>query len=125
MPLSQNMMGGGFSAGQVAAIQGAGGSIAAAGTTAATGTIVGYSIAIITAADGTKGVTLPASQAGDAVLVFNSSASTCKVWPPTGAAITVVGTGLGTVDAAHSLLTFKTARYTCQSGTQWFVEVSA
>lgn len=125
MPLSANMMGGGFSAGQVSAIQGASATVAAAGTTAATGTLLGVSQVIVTAADGTKGVTLPAASPGDSILIFNSAGSTLKVWPPTSAGITVVGTGLGTVDAAHSLLTFKTGRYTCFSGVQWFVEISA
>lgn len=125
MALAQNMMGGGLSAGQVSAIQGQAGSVAAAGSSQTDATLVGVGIAIITGADATKGVILPAGSPGDTVELFNNSGSTCKVWPPSGAAITVVGTGLGSSNAAHSLLTYKTGRYTCHSGTQWFANISA
>jgi hypothetical protein len=125
MALVSEMMRGGTSAGQAKALQGSGGSVAAAGSTQATGTVVTASVSIVTAADGTKGVTLPAVGPGESVILFNNSGSTCKVYPPSGAAITVVGTGLGTADAAHSLLTYKTGTYVCQSATQWFVTISA
>ncbi len=125
MAFVTEQMRGGTSAGQAKAMNGSGGSFAAAGSSASDATLITASVAIITAADGTKGVILPAVSPGESCTLFNNSGSTCKVWPPTGAAITVVGTGLGTADAAHSLLTYKTATYLCQSSTQWFVTVSA
>lgn len=118
-------MQGGCSAGQATAIGGLGGSVAAAGSAQSDATEVKASISIVTAADGTKGVILPAGSVGDEFTLFNNTASTCKVYPPSGAAISVVGTGLGTANAAHSLLTFKTGRYICQSSTQYFVIISA
>ena len=99
--------------------------LASAGSTQATGTLVGASNIIVTGADGTKGVTLPAGLPGDDCVVFNSSASTLKVYPPAGAAIAVPGTGLGTANAAFSHLTFKTVLYRCVSSTQWLPIVTA
>lgn len=125
MALVTEIMRGGTSAGQAKAMCGSGNSFAAAGSSASDATLITASTAIVTAADGTKGVILPAVGPGESVTLFNNAGSTCKVWPPTGAAITVVGTGLGTANAAHSMLTYKTVTYTCQSSTQWFALVSA
>lgn len=125
MTMAKEMMGGGFSAGQAQAAGGQALSLAALGSTQATGATVTASLVIVTAADGTKGVVLPAGQVGDEVTIFNNSASTLKVYPPVGAAIAVPGTGLGTANTAFSHLTFKVAKYVCQSSTQWFPLVTA
>lgn len=126
MALSANVMRGGFAAGQATAIGGTKfASIAAAGSVQGDGTAVATDAAIVTAADGTKGVTLPAAQPGDSVTLFNNSGSTLKVYPPTGAAIAVPGTGVGSANAAFSQLTYKTVTYLCISSTQWFPTVSA
>lgn len=125
MALATEIMGGGLSAGQAQAINGQGASIAGAGSTQATATAVNVSNAIITGADGSVGVILPAGQVGDNVTLFNNSASTLKVYPPVGAAIAVPGTGLGSANAAFSHLTYKTVTYRCQSSTQWFPTVTA
>lgn len=125
MPFASEMMRGGTSAGQAKALVGGGGSVAAAGSAQGDATLVKASVSIVTGADGTKGVILPAVGPGESCTLFNDSGSTCKVYPPSGAAITVVGTGLGTVNAAHSMLTYKTVIYTWQSATQIFANVSA
>lgn len=125
MAFITEQMGGGTSAGQAKAINGTGGSLDATGSTQTDAALVKASVTIVTGADGTKGVRLPAVFPGESCTLFNNSGSTCKVWPPTGAAITVVGTGLGSSNAAHSMLTYKTVTYTCQSATQWFANVSA
>lgn len=122
MALASELVGGGFSPGQAAAAGGAANSaVAAAGSVQGDATAVKSSIVIATGADGTKGVILPAGMVGDEMWVFNSSASTLKVYPPVGAAICVTGSGLGTVNAAHSLLTFKCAVYKILSSTQLLV----
>ena len=126
MALSANVMRGGFSAGQAVAMGGtAFSSVAAAGSTQTDATAVTSDVAIVTAADGTKGVRLPAAQPGDSVVLFNNAGSTLKVYPPTGAAITVQGTGVGSANAAFSQLTYKTTEYFCVSSTQWFGLTSA
>lgn len=125
MATANEVMRGGFAAGAAVALGGQGVSIAAAGSSQTDATAMVSSIAIVTAADGTKGVILPAGAIGDELWVFNSSASTLKVYPPVGAAVSVAGTGLGTVNAAFSQLTQKCTLYKCQSVTQWFAITSA
>lgn len=125
MAFVSEQMKGGTSAGQAKAMNGFGGTLAAVGSTAADAALVTTSVSIITGANATTGVILPAVGPGETCTLFNNSASTLKVWPPTGAAITVVGTGLGTANAAFSQLTYKTVIFTCQSSTQWFANVSA
>jgi hypothetical protein len=125
MATAKEVMGGGFPAGQANAMGGIGASIVAAGSVQGDATLVSASIAIVTAADGTKGVILPGGSVGDEIWVFNSSGSTLKVYPHTGAAISVAGTGLGTVNAAFSQLTQKCTLYKLQSSTQWFAVTSA
>jgi hypothetical protein len=125
MTMAKEMLGGGVSAGQAAAMGGQGASLAAAGSAQGDATTVLVSITIATGADGTKGVILPAGNVGDEIWIFNNSASTLKVYPPTGAAISLNGTSLGVANTAFSHLTFKSAVYKCQSSTQWFVIVTA
>ena len=124
MAMAKEVMGGGFSAGQAQALGGQNGTITAAGSTVTDATLIGASIAIISGADGSKGVVLPAGQVGDEIWLFNNSASTLKVYPNTGAGITVTGTGLGTADSVYSHLTYKTVLYKMQSATQWFIVVT-
>lgn len=113
-----------FSPGQAGALGGQYSGLVAAGSSQATGTTVSASNAVVTAADGTKAVTLK-GQPGDEVWLFNNSASTLKVYPPVGAAIAVVGTGVGTVNAAFDHLTYKAVAYKCFTSTQWVPIVSA
>lgn len=124
MAYASELVGVGMSPGTASGIGGTYNSVVAAGSTQANATPITASMAVVTAADGTKGAIL-VGQAGDEVWVFNSSASTLKVYPPTGAAIAVVGTGLGTVNAAFSQLTFKTTIYKCLTSTQWLANTSA
>lgn len=125
MATAKEVMGGGFSAGGAQALGGQASSLAALGSVQGDAALVGASITIVTAADGTKGVILPAGAVGDEIWLFNNAASTLKVYPPTGAAISVAGTGLGSANAAFSQLTQKCTLYKCQSTTQWFAITSA
>lgn len=125
MPLARNIMRGGHSAIGAQAINGTGfGSVAAAGSTQTDATVVNSDVCIVTAADGTKGVVL-AGQPGDSCEIVNNSASTLKVYPPSGAAIAVPASGMGSANAAYSHTTFAVCRYTCISSTQWIVNKSA
>lgn len=127
MAFAKEIMGGGFSAGQAAAIGGAYSSITAAGagSTNADATPITASMTIIAGADGTKGVVLPACEVNAEVWLFNNAGSTCKLWPDTGAAICVPGTGLGSVNAAFSFLTYKTAILKRVTSTQWLINITA
>ena len=125
MAFAREIMGGGISAGAARAICGQGASLAATGTVQGDAALVKASTTIVTAADGNTGVILPASKAGEWCTLFNNSGSTLKVYPPTGAAISVAGTGLGSANTAFSQLTYKSTMYICQSSTQWFAITSA
>lgn len=126
MALSKDLMGVGFPAGQATGLGGSVNvSVAAAGSTQANATAITASNVIVASADGTKGVVLPAAMPGDSVTIFNNAGSTLKVYPPSGAAIAVPGTGLGTGDASYAHTTYATATYKCLTSTQWLVNKSA
>lgn len=74
--------------------------VAATGSSQSDAALIQSSMAIVTGADGTKGVVLLGGVEGDEVWVVNDSSSTLKVYPPSGAAISVPGTGLGSANAA-------------------------
>jgi hypothetical protein len=126
MPLASELVGSGFSPGQAA---GAGGTantaLAATGSTQADAALIRAGSVIVTGADGTKGVVLPAGMVGDSVYLANSSASALKVYPPSGAAIWVPGTGAGSANASYSATANSVTEYKCVSATQWFVNKSA
>ena len=99
--------------------------VTAAGSAITDATQVKASMAIVSGADGTKGVYLQ-GDVGDEVWLFNDSASTLKVYGDTSSvAIAVPGTGLGTAGAAFSHLTYKTVIYKKVSSTQWLPQVTA
>lgn len=127
MALAREIMQGGLSAGQAKGICGGAASIAATGASSsqALAAPITTSTAIITGGDGTKSVILPAVGPGESVTLFNNSGSTVPVFPPTGAAICVPGTGLGSANASYAHTTYALCTYTCQSATQWFVNKSA
>lgn len=124
MALSKEVMGGGLSAGQAKGIGGQYTTVAAAGSVIGDATAVTASMCIVTAADGTKGVSI-AGDVGDQIVIFNNAASTLKVWPESAAAIAVNGTGLGSAAAAFSQLTYKVTVYKKVTTTQWFALTSA
>jgi hypothetical protein len=125
MAYASEVMGGGISAGQAQALGGgSNASVTAAGSASTDATLLVSSNNIVASADGTKGVILASGAVGDEVWVFNNAGSTLKVYPQSGGKICLSGTGLGTTDAAHSLLTFKAALYHRTSSTQWLVIVT-
>lgn len=125
MTLAVEMVTGGFSAGQAAAAGGQYNSFAAAGSTITDATRISSSLAVVTGADGSKGVYLQ-GQVGDEFIIFNNAGSTLKVYGDTSSvAISVGGTGLGTAGTAFSHLTYKTVRYVKVSSTQYLSIVGA
>lgn len=125
MSFPKELVQAGFAPGQATAVGGGYVATTAAGSSQTDATLITASLTVVASADGNKGVILPAVEPGSSCVVFNNSASTLKVYPPSGAAIAVNGTGLGTGNAAFSHLTYKTAMYTCLTSTQWVVNVSA
>lgn len=102
-------------------------SLAATGSVQGDAALIGSGTVQVTAADGTKGVILPAANPGESVVIVNNSGSTLKVYPPSGAAIGVPGTSFSaaTANAAYSHTTFAVVTYTCYSSTLWMVNKSA
>lgn len=110
-----------FPAGQAAANGGqCNGALVATGSTLANSTPVVVSNSIVTGADGAKGVTLPAMAPGELVLIFNNSASTLLVWPPSATvALSTPGSGMGTAGNSASLTTFRLALIVAITATQY------
>ena len=128
MPLAKELMGVGIpAAAAIVQINGVPTSLAATGSTQTDAALVGAGFVQVTAADGTKGVILPAANPGESVTIVNNAGSTLKVYPPTGAAIGVPGTSFSaaTANAAYSHTTFAVVEYKCYSSTLWTVNKSA
>ena len=124
MALAKELVGAGFSAGQAVAVGGQYAAVAAAGSAQTDATLLGAGMNMVTGADGSTGVILPAAQPGDEIWVFNNAGSTLKVYPPSGAAITVGGSSVGSANTAFSQLTYKASLYKCFTSTQWVVITS-
>lgn len=92
------------------------GTVAAAGTNAATAAVLPVTAPFIsvTAADATKGVILPASPIGTQFIIHNVANAVLKVYPPTGGNF-----NSGTTDAAVSVAAKTQARYINVDGTLW------
>ena len=121
---SEIVKAGGISPGSAAGIGGQYQAVTATGSVIGDAAGLTASMCVVAGGDGTKGVALQ-GQVGDEVWVFNNSGSTLKVWPhSSSAAIDVTGTGLGTVAAAHSLLTYKVGLYKQVTSTHWLVVVT-
>ena len=96
--------------------------VAATGSTISNSTVLGASMAVVTGADGTKGVNLPQGIPGDEQWVYNSSASALVVWPGNAnTAIEVPGTGLGSAAASVQIAARQSALYKLVTSTQWLV----
>lgn len=125
MTLAKELIGLGMPSGLASGIGGQYVSLTAAGTSQATATLVTASMVVVAGADGTKGLVLPAVEVGAEIWVFNNAGSTCPVYPDASAAIAVVGTGVGSANAAFSQLTYKLTIYKRVTSTQWLACTSA
>lgn len=124
MTLCKDIMGGGTSAGAARGIVGSTGTVAAAGSAQGSAAAIGFATGVITAADGTKGVILPTMIPGEEITIFNNANANLLVYPATGAAISVSGTGLGSANAALTVAAYKTAHFIAYSSTQIISHVS-
>jgi len=91
---------------------------AAAGSTQATATPVTSQIAVVTGADGTKGVVLPSGLKGYRVKVVNSGTATLKVYPATGDSAAI---NAGAADAAYLLGPGADVEFVYTSKTQVYI----
>lgn len=96
MSTAADIMGGGFSAGQAAAIGGqVSDTMTGAGTTQATGTAITASVSVFTTVTASTGGTLTDSMIGDQYDILNLGASTLTVYPPSGGRINQISTNGG------------------------------
>jgi hypothetical protein len=104
-------------------LDGAAAAVAAAGSAQGDAAAITAKVNVISAADGTKGVVLPAGD-GDcpAVFVLYSSVVTnaCKVYPPTGGSINAAS-----ANAAFSMTAQKPTLFVRVSSLQWLALLSA
>lgn len=92
-------------------------SVAAAGSTLTDAAQVYPGFTVVTAADGTKGIKLPAvPTAGTVVIIKGNANAVLKVWPDAAATINAVGSN-GAISLASGLIP---AIFIASSTTQWF-----
>lgn len=70
---------------------------------------------LVSAADGTKGVILPANAAGKRVEIKNNTAAILKVYPATSGAINALS-----ANAAISMASLSSAAFVSYDGTTWY-----
>jgi hypothetical protein len=89
--------------------------VAAAGTTAADAGVLTTGFTLVSAADATKGVVLPAAAAGKVVIIKNGAAAVLKIWPATGDAINAIA-----VDSAFSVASLVSLMLVAYDATTWY-----
>lgn len=90
--------------------------VAAAGTTAANaGVLVASTFHLVTGADDTKGVVLPAAAAGAWVVIKVADGADLKVWPATGDGINAIA-----VDSALTVVDDVCFLMWALDGTTWY-----
>lgn len=89
--------------------------VAAAGSTQADAASVKEGFTRVTGADATKGVVLPAAEAGTRVLLKNGAAAALKVYPASGDAINA-----GAANAAFTVPASTSVTLVAEDATTWY-----
>jgi len=89
--------------------------VAAAGSTQANAAAVSDGFTLVSGADGTKGVVLPAAIAGRTVILKNNTAAVLKVWPASGDGINAI-----TVDSNFTMTNLTACMYVAYDSTTWY-----
>jgi hypothetical protein len=89
--------------------------VAAAGSTQANAAAVSDGFTLVSAADGTKGVVLPAAIAGRTVILKNNAAAVLKVWPASGDAINAIA-----ADSNFTMTNLTACMYVAYDSTTWY-----
>lgn len=93
------------------------GTVAAAGSTVSDATQLSAGLTVVTGADGTKGVKLPATPSpGTMVFIKGATAGVLKVWPDAAATINAIGSN-GAISLASGAIP---AIFIAYSPTQWY-----
>jgi hypothetical protein len=89
--------------------------VAATGSTQANAAAVSDGFTLVSAADGTKGVRLPAAIAGRTVILKNNAAAVLKVWPSSGDAINAIA-----ADSNFTMTNLTACMYVAYDSTTWY-----
>ena len=89
--------------------------VAATGSTQTDAASVSDGLTLVTAADGTKGIKLPAAVAGRTVILKNGAAAILKVWPASGDGINAI-----TVDSNYVLAANTSSLLIAYDATTWY-----
>ena len=125
MPYARELLGANFSVPEAAGLCGFETDVNAAGSVQGDAASITTSMSMVAGADGTKGVILPAAVAGDEMWIFNNSASALKVYPDSGAAISIAGSGLGAANTALSVAAYKSAIFRRFTSVQWVAVITS
>jgi hypothetical protein len=91
--------------------------VAATGSVLADAAQLSTGFTVVTAADGTKGVKLPATPtAGAVVIIKGTAAAVLKVWPDAAATINAIGSN-GAISLASGAIP---AIFIAKTSTQWY-----
>lgn len=89
--------------------------VAATGSTQSDAASVSDGLTLVTAADGTKGIKLPAAVAGRTVILKNGAAAILKVWPASGDGINAIA-----VDSNYVLAANTSSLLVAYDATTWY-----
>lgn len=89
--------------------------VAATGSTQTDAASVSDGLTLVTAADGTKGIKLPAAIAGRTVILKNGAAAILKVWPASGDGINAIA-----VDSNYVLAANTSSLLVAYDATTWY-----
>jgi hypothetical protein len=89
--------------------------VAATGSTQSDAASVSDGFTLVSAADATKGVKLPAAVAGRTVILKNNANAVLKVWPATGDGINAI-----TVDSNYVLAAYTSSLLVAYDSTTWY-----
>jgi len=89
--------------------------VAAAGSTQANAAAVSDGFTLVSAADGTKGVVLPAAVAGRTVILKNNANAVLKVWPASGDAVNAIA-----ADSNYVLAAYTSSLLVAYDSTTWY-----
>lgn len=122
MALAKQIMGGGLSAGQAKAIAGSTATaLSGAGTALATGTAINSAFNVFTTVASGTGGTLPSTEAGDSLWVFNNTGvNALTVYPDSGSTINQLSANIGILLSPYTGVIFSRV-----SSTGWIANLSA
>jgi hypothetical protein len=89
--------------------------VAATGSTQSDAASVSDGFTLVSAADATKGVKLPAAVAGRTVILKNNANAVLKVWPASGDGINAI-----TVDSNYVLAAYTSSLLVAYDSTTWY-----